>query len=161
MLSVLLSLTALASPIADWNTWGNHTSQEIAHALFTRTSTLNVCSSPSIFKISNPRFEPNPIKKGEDSMAIISGQSTETILPGAKCVIKIKFGFITVHTEEIPICKDGSRGILDCPAPPGEINASQSLKIPGAAPSGSYKGHISFINGDGREFACLDTDLYF
>ena len=118
---------------------------------------LKLChAGADLFKVnaaSGLKVVPYPIKKGDEFTVTLTGTMTQTVR-AVKMSLNVHYGMIPMGSYDVDLC-----GQIHCPIPEGPFNMVKTVKLPGAAPSGSYKIAMKGHNEYGQEVICAELGV--
>jgi hypothetical protein len=92
-------------------------------------------SATDLLKLDELTLTPDPPKKGSKVNIAFKGELKDTITPGAKLNIKVKWGIIQVIDKTYDFCEEAKKFGASCPMYTGPQSLSQSLDVPSSVPS--------------------------
>lgn len=119
----------------------------------------NCGNSNDMASIKSLKITPDPPEKGKN-LTVTADINLKEQLTGGEVKVKVKYSIITVVNQTVKIC-DALKDIgKACPLAAGDVQATESVAIPSAAPSGHYTGNIEATDQNGKQLLCIDLDFH-
>ncbi|RMJ28029.1 phosphatidylglycerol phosphatidylinositol transfer protein, partial [Aspergillus sp. HF37] len=93
---------------------------------------LTYCTDPSsyILSIDTVNLNPNPPEAGQTLTIKASGSLSQTIEDGAKILLMVKYGLITILNGELDLCDQLQEVDLSCPVQKGDLSLTKKVDLP-------------------------------
>ncbi|KAF9893818.1 Phosphatidylglycerol/phosphatidylinositol transfer protein [Aspergillus nanangensis] len=119
---------------------------------------LEYCNEPDgdILQIKSVDLSPNPPVPGQTLNIKASGTLRETIEDGAKVLLEVKYGLITLIKQEADLCEQITNVDLECPLEKGDMVLEKQVDLPQHIPPGKYTVHADVLSKDNKRVTCLD-----
>jgi hypothetical protein len=107
------------------------------------------------FDMESVVLSPYPIVSGEDLHVTATGNLLEKVVKGAKVVISVKFGKLTLFSMNVDLCEEAAKEGISCPMNVGQTVLKAGEFVPGIAPAGHYNLEFRVKNANGGDLACV------
>ncbi|KAI9934762.1 hypothetical protein ASPWEDRAFT_53876 [Aspergillus wentii DTO 134E9] len=120
---------------------------------------LEYCAdpSPNTLEIKSVDLSPNPPAPGQTLTIKASGNLKERVEPGARVLVEVKYGLITLINQSIDLCEQLGNVDLECPLEKGEMTLTKQVDLPKAIPPGTYNVHADVVSKESKRITCLDA----
>ncbi|PLB34193.1 ML domain-containing protein [Aspergillus candidus] len=109
-----------------------------------------------ILQIGSVDLTPNPPLPGKTLTIEAKGVLRERIEKGAKVLLVVKYGLITLIRQTADLCDQLVNVDMKCPLEKGDMILTKKVDLPKQIPPGKYSVHADVLTEDGKTITCLE-----